>query len=224
MSIGRAARLAASDFYFNSWRFMPANIAWAASVLVVSAAAVAWPPAIVLLVLAAVPLAGLHRMAALVARDEPAGFGDFMDGMRRFGAQATCIGAGAALLGVILATNVVTGFGGDSPLGWFLGATALYGFAVLAMYLVAAWPVLVDPGHEGATFRRRLQLAALLVIGRPARLLLLTGAIVAVLAVSALLLAAIVLVGVAYASLLATRWVLPNVDELEARYEAARAR
>jgi uncharacterized membrane protein YesL len=224
VSIGRAVRLAASDFYFNSWRFMPANLAWAASVLVASAAAVVWPPAIVLLVLTAVPLAGIHRMAALLARDEPAGFGDFIDGMRRFGVQAACIGAGAALLAGVLATNVVIGFGGDGPLGWFLGATALYGIAALAMYVVAAWPVLVDPMHDGATFRRRLQLAALLVVGRPGRLLLLSCLIVAVLAVSTVLLAAIVLVGVAYASLVATRWVLPATDELEARYEAARAR
>jgi hypothetical protein len=32
-----------------------------------------------------------------------------------------------------------------------------------------------------------------------------------------------VLVGVSYSALLGTRWVLPAVDALEARYEAARA-
>jgi len=52
----------------------------------------------------------------------------------------------------------------------------------------------------------------------------LTLLIAAILVVSTALLGVIVLVGVAYASLLATRWVLPTADDLEARYEAARAR
>jgi hypothetical protein len=72
--------------------------------------------------------------------------------------------------------------------------------------------------------RRRLQLAGLVLIGRPGRLFLLTVLIVAILVVSTVLLGAIVLVGIAYTSLLATRWVLPAADDLEARYEAARAR
>jgi hypothetical protein len=105
-----------------------------------------------------------------------------------------------------------------------VGATALWGLVALAMFIVALWPVLVDPRHEAAPLRRRLQLAALVVVGRPGRLFLLTLLIAATLVASTALLGVIVLVGVAYASLLATRWVLPAVDELEARYEAARAR
>jgi hypothetical protein len=51
-----------------------------------------------------------------------------------------------------------------------------------------------------------------------------TLAIAAILVGSTALLGAIVLVGVSFSSLLATRWVLPAADELEARFEAARAR
>jgi len=224
VSIGQAARAAGTDFYFNSWRVIPANIAFAFVLLVIAAAAAAWPPCIALVPLAAIPLAGLHRMAALLARNEPAAFGDFVDGMRRFGVAAVLLAAGAALIGAVLVTNALIGFGGDNPLGWFLAASALYGLVALAMFLVAAWPVLVDPNHSDATLRRRLQLAGFVLVGRPVRLFLLTALVVAILVVSTVALAGIVLVGVAYASLVATRWVLPSVDDLEARYEAAHVR
>jgi hypothetical protein len=224
VSIGRAIRQAAIDFYFNSLRFVPANAAWALGALVVLFLAVAWPPAIVLVVVLGIPVAGLHRMAALLARDEAASLSDFVDGMRRFGVAATGVATGAAILAFVLTTNMVVGLGSGEPLGWFLGATALYGDIALAMFLVAAWPILVDPRRESARLRRRLQLAGLVVIGRPGRLFLVTAIVIAVLALSVVILAGIVLVGVAYVSLLATRWVLPVADELEARYEAARAR
>lgn len=224
MTIARAIRQAGIDFYFNSWRFVPANLAWGFAALFVLFLAVAWPPAIVLVVLLAIPIAGMHRMAALLARGEAASVSDFVEGMRRFGVAAAGVAAGAAILAFVLTTNIVVGFGSGGPLGWFLGATALYGDIAIAMFLVAAWPILVDPRHETAPLRRRLQLAALVVIGRPGRLFLLTVLIVALLALSIVVLAAIVLVSVGYTSILATRWVLPVVDELEARYEAARAR
>ena len=224
VSIGGAFRQAAGDFYFNSLRFVPANVTWAFLGLVVLFAGSQWPPALALAVLLAIPLAGMHRLAALLARGEAVSLSDFVEGMRRFGLHAIGIAAAIAILGAMLATNLVTGFGSGGPLGWFLGATALWGLVALAMYAIAIWPTLVDPRHEDATLRRRLQLAGLLVIGRPGRLFLLTALIAVILAVSTVLLGAIVLVAVSYTSLLATRWVLPTLDELEARYESARAR
>ena len=224
MTIGRAVRQAAIDFYFNSLRFVPANAAWALGALIVLFVAVAWPPAIILAVLLAIPVVGLHRMAALLARGEATSLSDFVEGMRRYGVAATGVSTGAAIVAFVLTTNTIVGLGSGEPIGWFLGATALYGDIALAMFLVAAWPILVDPQRESASLRRRLRLAGLLVIGRPGRLFLLTAIVIVLLAVSIVILAGIVLVGAAYVSLLATRWVLPVADELEARYEAARAR
>jgi uncharacterized membrane protein YesL len=223
-SIGQAMRLAASDFYFNSLRFVPANVAWAITILAVLFAAITWTPAIVLVVLVAVPIAGIHRMAALLTRGEATSFSDFFAGMRRFGLHASGILAAATIVAAVLVTNVVTGFASDSPLGWFVAATALWGLVALMMAVIAIWPVLVDPRREDRPVRRRLQLAGLVVIGRPGRLFVLTLLIAVILVASTVLLGAIILVGVAYASLVATRWVLPAADELEARYEAARAR
>jgi len=224
VSIGRATRQAATDLYFNSLRFVPANVLFALGVLAVLFATALWPPAIVLTLALAAPLAGIHRMAALLARGEAASIGDFVDGVRRFGLRATGIAALLAILVAVLVTNVITGFESGGPIGWFLGATALWGLVAVAMFAVAIWPVLVDPRHEAAALRRRVQLAGLVLIGRPGRLFLVTLAIAAILVGSTALLGAIVLVGVSFSSLLATRWVLPAVDELESRFEAARAR
>jgi hypothetical protein len=224
MTLGGAIRQAAVDFYYNSWRFVPANVAWALTLLAVMMLASLWAPAIVLLVLLAAPLAGIQRMATRLARGEATSLSDFAEGTRRYGLQAVGIAAGAATLATVLGTNVIVGFGSEGPLGWFVGASAMYGLVALAMYLVAVWPVLVDPSHEGTSLRRRLQVAGLVLLGRPGRLFLVTILIVAVLALSTVLIAGIVLFGVAYSSLFASRWVLPTADALEARYEAARAR
>lgn len=225
MSIGSALRQSLRDFYFNSWRLAPANLLWG---VVLIAAFLAGPLTLVgsaLLIGLAVPTVGLYRMGALIARDEPASFSDFIAGMRRFGPAALAIAAGAAILGIVLTTNVLVGLGANNPLGWLISAMALWGTVGLAMFLVAFWPLLVDPRREGLGFRRRLALAGLAVIGRPVRILALTIVVAVLLAVSTVLFAAIVLVSVAYVALVSSRVVLPTVDEVEARLpEASRAR
>lgn len=223
-SLGQAARAAATDFYFNSIRFVPANVAWALSAGIVLFLAASWPPAIILIPALAIPFVGITRMAALLVRGEPASLGDFVGGMRRFGPQSAGVGLVLTLAGAVLVTNLATGFGSNEPVGWFLGASALWGLVALAMSTIAIWPVLADPSRDDEPLRRRLRLAGLVVVGRPGRLFLLTILIAIVLVASTALLGGIVLFGIAYAGLLATRWVLPAADELEARYEAARAR
>jgi hypothetical protein len=55
------------------------------------------------------------------------------------------------------------------------------------------------------------------VIGRPVRLFVLTAAVALILLISTVLFVAILLVSVAYVSLVASRTVLPMLDALEAR-------
>lgn len=222
VSIRRALRESLTDFYFNSWRLVPANLIWAVAFIALLLGAVQFPPAVVLTGVLAIPLAGLHRMAALIARGEPAGFSDVLGGMRRYGVTALAVGSAATLLATVLVVNTLMGFETGGPLGWFLGVSALYGLAGLAIYLVALWPILVDPRHESATLRRRLALAGLVVIGRPMRAIGLAVVVVALLGLSVVLFAAIVLVSVAYTSLVAARVVLPTLDELEARVPEGR--
>jgi len=209
-----AVRLAATDFAFNTWRFIGANLVFGAGLIVVVTVALGWPPAIALLPLLAAPLAGMHRMAALLARDQPAALSDFGEGMRRFGVQAVGLAAAALLAGLILGTNAVTGLTGTEPAGWFVGALAVYGLLGLCMFLVAAWPLLVDPARDAWHLRMRLRAAALLVLARPGRLFALTALIALILIISTVILGGIVLVAASFASLVATRWVLPAADAL----------
>ena len=209
-----AVRLAASDFAVNTWRFIGANLVFGAGLLFVVITALGWPPAIALLPLLAAPLAGMHRMAALLVRDEPTSLSDFGDGMRRFGVHAIGIAAAELLAGIVLGTNAVAGFASGEPAGWFLGALAVYGLVALSMFAIAAWPLLVDPARDAWHLRMRLRAAGLLVLARPGRLFALTALIVVILLVSTVLLGGIVLVAASFASLVATRWVLPAADQL----------
>lgn len=221
MSLRRALRQAFTDFYFNSWRLAPANLIWGVGLVV---ALLAGPNTVVgmaLLVALAVPVAGLHRLAALIARGEAVAFSDFVDGMRRYALAALTIGTLAAVLALVFTTNVLVGLGNGGPLGWVISALALHGLVALAMFLVAFWPILVDPNREALGLRARLGLTALTVIGRPVRLLALTAVVGLVLAVSVVLFAALMVVSVAYVSLVASRYVLPLVDELEANLPRA---
>jgi hypothetical protein len=217
MSLRAALRRSMTDFYFNSWRLAPANLAWGVILILALLAGPTSLLGIGLFVALAVPTAGLYRLAALIARDKPAAFSDFVEGMRRYGVAALAVAAGAAILAVVFTTNIAVGLDVGGPLGWFISALALWGDVALVMLLVAFWPVLVDPDREGMGLRRRLMLAGLVVIGRPGRSLALTMVVIAVLAVSTVLFAAILLVSVAYVSIVSARYVLPMLDALEAR-------
>ena len=221
MSLRAALRRALTDLYFNSWRLAPANLIWGLGLI---AFLVAGPMSILgalLLVLLAVPLAGIHRMAALIARDEPAAFSDFVDGMRRHAAQALAFAAGSVVLAAVLTTNIVVGLQIGGPVGWFLSAMALWGDVALLMLAVAFWPILVDPRRDGLGLWRRLGCAGLVVIGRPVRMATLTLAVVAILAISTMLFAALLLISVAFVAIVSARIVLPALDEVEARVATA---
>lgn len=216
-SLGSAIRSSLTDLYFNSWRLAPANLIWGA---VLVAALLAGPRTLlgfVLLVALSLPTAGIHRLGALIARGQPAALSDFFDGMRRSFGPALVVGAGAVASILVLTTNLLVGIGSDNPIGWFIAAMALWGLVGLAMVLVAFWPILADPRREGLSLGRRLALAGMTVIGRPVRMLVLTVVVGIVLLVSTILFAVLLLVAVAFVSLVSSRHVLPTVDELESR-------
>jgi hypothetical protein len=215
--LGGAFREAAFDLYYNSWRMVPANIVWGVVFITTLLAAGLFLPAFGLLALLAVPVAGLHRMAAMIERGGGTTFSDFVIGIRRFFWPALATGIVATLLAIVFSANVTLGLQIGGVFGWFLSAFALYGDIGLAMVLVAFWPILVDPLREELPFRRRLWLAALVNLARPGRMFVLTLLIVGVLFVSTVLFAAIVTVAVAYVSLVAARYVLPVADRLEGR-------
>lgn len=212
-----ALREAAIDFYYNSWRLVPANIVWGLMLLGLIGGTAVWPPVILLVGLLGLPVAGLHAMAALIARGEAVAFSDFFAGMRRHAGAALMLGYAALLLAVVFSANVFVGLEMGGLFGLVFSAFALYGDIGLAMFLVAAWPLLVDPVRANLPMRRRLWLAVVVNFARPARMAVLAAIIGALLLVSAFLFAALVTVTVAYVSLVASRYVLPAADRLEGR-------
>lgn len=196
---------------------MPANVVWAIALIGVLVAASVVLPALVLLPLAAVPVAGMHRMAAVLFRNGNTSFADFVDGMRRTFIPAVATGAAAVGLALLFSANVLLGLQGGGVLGWVFSVLALYADIGLAMMLVTFWPILVDPAREGLPIRRRLAIAALVTVARPGRIFALTFLIGLVLVLSTVLFAALLTISVAYVSLVATRYVLPAADRLEER-------
>jgi hypothetical protein len=213
----RALREAASDFYFNSWRLVPANAIWGVLLVAIVIATALWLPAALLSAVLAIPVAGMHRMAALLERGEPASFSDFLTGMRKFAGPSLLVGLAAVLLAILFSANVYLGLQLGGVVGWSFSAFALYGDIGLAMFLVAAWPILVDPLREDLSVARRLRLAALVNLARPGRMFGLTFVVVALLLISTALFAALLTISVAFVSLVATRYVLPAADRLEGR-------
>ncbi len=221
--LGLALREAASDFYFNSWRLVPANMIWGALVLLLLVAAAIWLPLAALAGLLAVPVAGIYRMAALIHRGAAVSFSDTIAGMRRFAGAALAIGAGATFLAAVFSANIVIGIQVGGIAGGVFSVLAAYADLGLAIYLVAAWPIVVDPLREELTLRSRLWLAFLVIAARPGRMLLLTLVVLAILVASTVLFAALLTISLAYVSLATTRYVLPAADRLEGRPTVRRA-
>lgn len=213
-----ALRAAATDLYFNSWRLVPANLAWGLGLVAVVALAVfVWLPFVLLAPLVAIPGVGLYRMAALAVRDEPVRLSDFATGARRFAVPATAIGAAAAGTALVLVVNLVTGLRAGGLPGLALTALALDGLVALAMLLTVLWPLLVDPVRKDTPLRLLLGLAVRLVAARLRAMLALTATAALLLAISIVLLVTVVTVGGAYVALFTTRYVLPAADRLEGR-------
>ena len=222
--VGAIVRAAGTDLYFNSWRLVPANVAWAIGLIVVIVAALAWPPALLALPALAVPVAGIHELAALIVRGEPVSFGDFSAGMRRNAWPALALGYGAAALAIVLATNVVSGLLAGGLPGWPMAVLAGYGLLAVGTFLVAAWPLLADPQRAQQPAPQRLRLAVTVCLARPGRMLAFAAGIWLFLAISLIAFAAIAMVSVAVAALVATRFVLPIADALEGRTGACGVR
>lgn len=210
-----AIRAAAVDFYYNSWRLVPANVIWAVVLLAVLIAGGATVVGLLLLPLLGVPTGGLFATAARLARSEPVSFGDFGSGIRATWRSALVVGAGSVVAALVCTTNLVIGLGSNEPVGWFVAATAFWGDLGLALSLPVIWSIVSDPRRAEWPLRHRLRLAGLVILVRPARIVALALFSAVLLTVSTVLLAALLTVSVAYLSLVVARVVLPIADKLE---------
>lgn len=216
--LGGAFRGAFSAFYFNSWRLVPANLVWGAGLIALYGLALVSP---VLALLAspflALPTVGLFRLAALIVRGEPVTLTDAFDAWRAFLVPALVVGVAAVVATSVFATNIVIGVAGGGVGGWAIATLAAWGILATALILLAGWPLLVDPWRADLRARDRLRLAALLVLAHPARLGALAVLCGALLVVSTIAFAALIMVGMAFVAVLTTDYLLPAADRLEAR-------
>lgn len=215
--LGAAVRAALSDFYFNSLRLVAANLVWTAAVGLLWIGFLVAPPVALLTPLIAFPTASLFRVAGLVHRGELASFWDGLAVWRTEAAPILLLGVAIAGCMAVFLVNLWVGILSGSPIGWSLATLAAWGIAVTWLFAWTAWPVLLDPRRADRPARDRIRIAGLLVIAFPMRFAALGLAVAAILLASTLATIALATIGVAFSALVATRYVLPAADRLEAR-------
>jgi hypothetical protein len=220
--LGSAIRDALSDFYFNSWRLVPANLVWGVGLLGVlflltTIPLLGWAGLVIL----ALPTAGLYRMSAMIVRGQPVALSDAWDAWRDFLRPALVVGFALTLGAAVLLTNVLVGFGSVEPAGWAFGTVAGWGLVAMSIVALPLWPLLVDPVRDGVPLVERLRLAATVVLVSPGQFAVLLVVVAVLLATSVILFAALLTITMAYVALLSARFTLPAADRLEGRHTQA---
>lgn len=216
--IGAVVRPALTDFYFNSLRLVPANVAWGVWLIGAVLVGMAWPVGgLATLALLALPTAGIFRVAARIVRVDAAP-GSWAIAWPYLHAPAGTAAIGVAVVGagIVLASNVVAGLASGEPLGWLFATFAGWGLVGLWCGAIVAWPLIVDPARDGWPVRERLRLAGRVLLVNPLRWAGLGLLVAIIVAVSLVLTAAILTVSVAFVALVACRVVYPVADRLEA--------
>jgi hypothetical protein len=215
--VGASFRAAATDFYYQSIRLVPANLFWGLSFLAWLVLSVSTGPLVTLATapLLAIPYVGIVRIAALTVRGRDVVLSDVADAIRRYGRGALVSGVLATLAVVILASNAWLGANLGGPAGWVLTTLAMTGLFALWVFLVPFWVLLVDPEREDVPVLRRARVGALLVVAAPGRLAWLAFLLAALLLVSTVAFVALLTIAPAYAALVAARYTLPLADRLE---------
>jgi len=216
-TIGSAIRSALGDFYVNSLRLVAANLLWGATLIAVWLAFLVAPPAILLLPLLAFPTASIFRIAGLVVRGGPVSWWDGVRVWRSDVGPILLVGIGLVGCLAVFVVNVVSGLLSGGVIGWGVATAAAWGAVVAWLVSWTAWPLLLDPVRADRPVRQRLRTAVLLVLAYPLRTGALGGVLAVVLLASTVALVALMTISVAFAALVATRYVLPAADRLEER-------
>lgn len=222
-SLGSALRQAASDFYYNSWRLVPANLVWAAGLLLLLLVAGTGNSllAMALAPLLAFPTFGLFAMAGMIHRGNGLSTAASFATWRAMWRRILVLGAVLVGAAVVFVTNVAVGILRQDVVGIAVATAAAWGLLAMVVLGAIVWPLAADPDRAGRPFRDIVKLAAMLAIGFPIRFGALSLLLLVVLAISTVLFVALLTVGIAFVALLATRYVLPAADRLEARSDRA---
>lgn len=209
MSAAEAMRLAARDFYANSWRLLLVNAALGAVLVLSILAAFAFPIAAVLVLTVGPVAAALVHCAVTLVRTGNLALADAWKGFRahwRQGVVLAALGGALAVLGVI----AIRFYSGASL--WPLAFLTLYLFLMLGIYELVLWIVAIAEPEQG--LRRAAANAAAFVVGRPGATLVLGLALLLVnLAGIAAAVMPFLTLTVAYTFLATAHFVLPPPTE-----------
>lgn len=212
----RSLREASSDFYFNSWRFLAANILLGALIVALVVASLATPWGLLLIMLLVLPAAGMMRMATCLVRDFHTDLADFAAIVRRPW-PVLGVGLGQLAMTVILVGDILIAAAWRSWPGTFLLIGALYGLVALWSYAVVAWPLLLDPERDAEGIRPRLRLALVVFLVHPVRLGLFALLVGALLVLAMVVIMPVLTFAVGVLWLAIARYVLPVADRIEGR-------
>ncbi|MGI0018462.1 MAG: hypothetical protein ACREA1_07120, partial [Nitrosotalea sp.] len=188
---------------------------WAAMLIGVWLAFLVAPLGLLLLPLLAFPTASIFRIAVLVVRGGPVSLRDGLLVWRTDPASILLVGI--VILGclAVFLVNIVSGILGGGVIGLVVATAAAWGAVITWLISWTVWPLLLDPTRADQPVRERLRLAVLLVLAYPIRLGALGAVLAAILLVSTMALIALMTISLAFAALVATRYVLPAADSLE---------
>lgn len=217
-SLPSALRSAAFDFYQHSIRLVPANVLWGVGFALVVFLSLLGGPVLTAVTgpFLGIPLVGIYRLAGHAGRGEDVVLSDALAGMRERLVPALVAGAVTTWASLLLALNLLVGFGSTMPLGWAFGTAAAWGLIAIAIVSVAFWPILGDPARRALSLRDAGKLAGLVVLAAPFRILRLALVVTVLAVVSTVLFAAIVSISVAFIALVSSRIVLAEADRLAA--------
>jgi hypothetical protein len=213
-----ALRTSVSDFYFNSWRLVPANLLWGLVLGVVYLAfLVSWPIAVLLAPLLCLPVLSMHRIGGRIVRGGDVSLSDGLHAWREAGVGTVVVGAIATVTAAVMLTNLAGGIQSADVIGVAFATLAAWGLVIGWIWLCTFWPILGDPERTANGVRANARLASYLVLAHPVRM----GSFAILLAVlyiaSTIVIAAIVTVSLAFGAVVGCRFVLPAADRLEAQ-------
>lgn len=214
--MGRVLREAVSDFFYNSWRFLAANLILGLVLVLTGLTSVASPVALLLVLLAVPVAAGMMRMATRLIRDGHTDFGDFTEILRRPW-RVLALGAAQLAVTAVLVADISIASAWQSWPGTFLAVSAGYGLAVLWAFALVAWPLLLDPERDIEGVRPRLRTAFVVMVAHPLRIVLFALLMGGLLLVATVAIAPIITFAVGLAWLAIARYVLPIADRIEGR-------
>ena len=219
-----ALRELVSDFYFNSWRLVPANLLWGLGLAVVYLGALAWwPIAVVLAPLLSLPLLAMHRIGGRIVRGGDVSLTDGLRAWREVGIAAVVVGAISIVAAGVMLANLVGGLQSADVIGIAFATLAAWGLIIGWVWLCAFWPILGDPERAADGLRGNARLAAYLVLAHPIRIASLAALLGVLYVASTLAFAALVTVSLAFGAMVGCRYVLPAADRLEAQIAARNA-